>query len=253
MDSQAVAPEVEGMAPTQRFLLDMSGYLRIEAALSAEEVQLATEAVRAADTEGDVDDCWCASREMEQLSCFHPAIWPVVMELTDGKPKLWEGGVLTDDPAQEMGHGAGGTLHCGRDDWGPESATFTATNSGTIRVNDFVVFIYLTDVLEGDESKARLHPGHALMLVWPFSDEEAEFGTRDNDPWDVRALGLYAGSTVIHVGEMDELSHNCTTSKMFKQQLTSAFTQVRCIELPSWPNCSDALTIWKRRSGATAA
>ena len=171
MFMEAVAPEVEGMAPTQRFLLDMSGYLRIEAALSAEEVQLATEAVRAAaaDTEGDVDDCWCASREMEQLSCFHPAIWPVVMELTDGKPKLWEGGVLTDDPAQELGHcdGAGGTLHCGRDDWGPESATFTATNSGTIRVNDFVVFIYLTDVLEGDGGLGVLVGSHSeCSSIW---------------------------------------------------------------------------------------
>lgn len=110
-----------------------------------------------------------------------------------------------------------------------------------------------TDVLEGDESKAALHPGHALMLVWPYSDEEAASSMADSDPWDVRALAQYAGSTVVHVGEMDELAHNCTTSKSFKQLLTSAFAQVKSIALPSWPHCKDELTIWKRRSGATAA
>lgn len=110
-----------------------------------------------------------------------------------------------------------------------------------------------TNVLEGDESKAQLHPGHALMLVWPYSDEEAESGVPDSDPWDVRALLRYTGSTVVHVGEMDELAHNCTTSRSFKRQLTAAFTQVQGIALPSWPHCNDALTIWKRRSGANAA
>ena len=84
-------------------------------------------------------------------------------------------------------------------------------------------------------------------------NNKAASGMPDSDPWDVRALAQYAGSTVVHVGEMDELAHNCTTSKSFKQLLTSAFAQVKSIALPSWPHCKDELTIWKRRSGATAA
>ena len=111
-----------------------------------------------------------------------------------------------------------------------------------------------TEVLAGDESKAGLYPGHALVLVWPYSDEEAEsIVVPDSDPWDVRALRQYQGSTVVHVGELDELAHNRTTSRAFKQLLTSAFTQVMATPLPSWPHCDDTLTIWKRRSGATAA
>ena len=49
-----------------------------------------------------------------------------------------------------------------------------------------------TEVLLGDHSKAATHPGHALLLVWPFSDEEAKSPwARDVEPWDVRALRLY--------------------------------------------------------------
>ena len=115
-----------------------------------------------------------------------------------------------------------------------------------------------TEVLEGDESKAALHRGHTLLLVWPYSDEEAaalggESNYSDKDPWDVRALGCYTGSTVAHVGEMDELAHNITTSASFKRLLTASFEQVRHVPLPSWPHCNDALTVWRRRSGATAA
>jgi hypothetical protein len=105
-----------------------------------------------------------------------------------------------------------------------------------------------TIVLEGDERKASLHPDHTLMMVWPFSEEEAEAGMPDSDQWDVRALRLYAGSTVVHVGELQLDAYNCTTSSAFKHELASTFMQVQCIKLPSWPNCSDELTIWKRRS-----
>ena len=33
----------------------------------------------------EVDSVWHHSHEMERICCFHPALWPVVMELTDGK------------------------------------------------------------------------------------------------------------------------------------------------------------------------
>ena len=76
---------------------------------------------------------------------------------------------------------------------------------------------------------------------------------RDSDPWDVQALRHYQGSTVVHVGEMSETAHTTTTSTLFKKLLTAAFVEVARVELPSWPHGSDALTIWRRATGATAA
>ena len=111
-----------------------------------------------------------------------------------------------------------------------------------------------TDVLPGDHGKAALHPGHALLLVWPYSDYEADTPwARDQDPWDVQALRSFQGSTVVHVGDMNQHAHTVTTSKAFKQLLTASFLEVARVELPSWPHSHDALTIWKRASSAMAA
>ena len=73
---------------------------------------------------------------------FHPKLWPAVMELTNGKPKLKGGQMIVDDPIRGIGHvtGNGGHLHCAREDWGPESASFQVVQ-GQIRANDFIVFI----------------------------------------------------------------------------------------------------------------
>ena len=111
-----------------------------------------------------------------------------------------------------------------------------------------------TEVLPGDHGKAALHPGHALLLVWPYSDSEAETPwARDRDPWDVQALRSFQGSTVAHVGDMNQHAHTVTTSKAFKHLLTASFREVARVDLPSWPHSHDALTIWKRASSAMAA
>jgi hypothetical protein len=64
------------------------------------------------------------------------------MELTNGKPKLKAGQMIVDDPKLGVGNvkGNGGHLHCAREDWGPESASFEVMQ-GEIRANDFIVFI----------------------------------------------------------------------------------------------------------------
>ena len=106
-----------------------------------------------------------------------------------------------------------------------------------------------TEVLPGDHGKAALHPGHALLLVWPYSDSEAEAPwARDKDPWDVQALRSFQGSTVAHVGDMNEHAPTVTTSTAFKQLLTASFREVERIDLPSWAHSHDSLTIWKRAS-----
>jgi len=109
-----------------------------------------------------------------------------------------------------------------------------------------------TEVLPGHHGKVALHPGHALLLVWPYSDSEAAAPwARDQEPWDVQALRSFQGSTVAHVGDLSPHAHTVTTSKAFKQLLTARFREVVRVDLPSWPHSEDALTIWKRASSAT--
>ena len=50
--------------------------------------------------------------------------------------------MIVDDPKLGVGNieGRGGHLHCAREDWGPESASFDVIH-GEIRANDFIVFI----------------------------------------------------------------------------------------------------------------
>lgn len=70
------------------------------------------------------------------------------MELTNGKPKLKGGQMIVDDPKLGIGNvqGSGGHLHCAREDWGPESASFEVVQ-GQIRANDFIVFICALSIM----------------------------------------------------------------------------------------------------------
>ena len=77
---------------------------------------------------------------------FLPAVWPIVLELTNGKPMLASGTMLVDSPD---GHTEAVQLHCARDDYGFESARYEVRR-GRIYCDDFVVFPYLDDVLPGD-------------------------------------------------------------------------------------------------------
>ena len=59
-------------------------------------------------------------RALEKL-VFLPAVWPIVLELTNGKPMLASGTLMVDDPD---GHTEASPLHCARDDYGFESARY---------------------------------------------------------------------------------------------------------------------------------
>lgn len=107
--------------------------------------------------------------------------------------------MIIDDPQRGLGlvHGNGGHLHCAREDWGPESASFEIVQS-QIRASDFIVrpdypcrlhaatccshlsrefsvcvgdqvFIYLTDVNEGDGGLAVLPGSHKSNFPRPHS------------------------------------------------------------------------------------
>ena len=115
--------------------------LHLEGALSEAELAAGVAAVEQGLEEGKRGEIWCLNKQMESL-CFHPALWPIVMELTNGKPKLKGGQMIIDDHERGLGlvSGEGGHLHCAREDWGPESASFDI-HEGEIRANDFIVFI----------------------------------------------------------------------------------------------------------------
>ena len=60
-------------------------------------------------------------KALESLA-FHPACWPAVLELTDGKPQLREGVMIYEDHRIPGNKPTSGRLHCAREDWGHDSA-----------------------------------------------------------------------------------------------------------------------------------
>ena len=90
----------------------------------------------------------CAfDRSLEALA-FHRSFWPVIMELTNGKPKMKHNVLLRDDWSGELGYaaGGGGHLHCAKEDWGVESAEFMARDGphgGTLYATAPLVFVSL--------------------------------------------------------------------------------------------------------------
>mmetsp|Transcript_2756 Transcript_2756/g.7002 ORF Transcript_2756/g.7002 Transcript_2756/m.7002 type:complete len:101 (-) Transcript_2756:160-462(-) len=96
-----------------------------------------------------------------------------------------------------------------------------------------------------------------------------ENATGPDDPWDAAALRNYAGSTVCVVGSLvpaifehggngdadgSEASWpraggpTVDTSVTLAYTLREGFECVQKVALPNWPHCSDALTVWKRRT-----
>jgi hypothetical protein len=152
---ESVAPLVEGMTDQQRFLFDLNGFLFLDGALSPEELASGQAAI--AEWEQmppPKPDVWNFNKSMEAL-CFHRSLWPIVMELTNGKPKLKGGQFINDNPMTGSGKGPGwgGHLHCARTDFGPESATWY-TEGAQLRSNDMIIFIYFTEVREEDGALA---------------------------------------------------------------------------------------------------
>ena len=153
-------------------LCPCAGWLHVPAALSADELRAAKDAstelfsmgpgdprlpagfAGRSETQGRIGNAIAFDRSLESLA-FHPAIWPIVMELTNGKPKLKHATLLRDDNSGDLGYkaGGGGHLHCAKEDWGRESASFetlVGPSGTTLYTSAFLVFVYLDDVLPGD-------------------------------------------------------------------------------------------------------
>ena len=156
------------MTDEQRYLFDLRGYLHLKNAMSEEELTAARAAAqRYVNTPPEelsegfgLDGIrhlhgFAFDRTLERLA-LHPAIWPILKELTNNKPRLVSG-TLRVDPAA-AGDSRALRLHCARDDWGWDSVRYEVRD-GHIYCDDLVIFPYLSDV----------HPGDGGLLVVPGS------------------------------------------------------------------------------------
>jgi hypothetical protein len=108
-------------------------------------------------------------------------------------------------------------------------------------------------VLKGDHTCVIGHPDRTLLLVWPMMQE-----------WADQVLDLYAGDTVVYVGEG---SGGCTgTDRMHAilgeerycwhddgpcacPQDPARFEQVEDVEIPQWAGVHDRLSVYRRLKG----
>ena len=198
------------MTPEMRYLLDLNGYLHLRGALSPRELHACRAAadryvalcaaVERAGAGASVPEgfgngakpghpggrgysngyAW--EKPLEQL-LFHRRVWPIVLELTDGRPGLSTGTMIVDDAALGQAHQQGSHLHCAREDVegivnpgrSPSNvAPFEGScycqrdpNSDRIRSDNFVVFPYLDSVAEGEGGLVVLPGSHKSKFNRP--------------------------------------------------------------------------------------
>ena len=153
------------MTPDQRYLFDASGFLHLPGILQGEELQKAQAAVQRyidcppdklppgfTPNNGAYPHGFAFDKALEALA-FHPAIWPIVLELTDHKPRFASGTMRVNTRTQDTF----GALHCAADDWGQTPCYLV--KDGRIFCDYFVIFVYVTDV----------HPGDGGLVVVPGS------------------------------------------------------------------------------------
>ena len=107
------------MTDEQRDLFDLCGFLHLKNVLSPEKLAAASQAASryigsaaedllpdfaVSENRKGFAHGFAFDRALEKL-VFLPAVWPIVLELTNGKPMLASGTLMVDDP---NGHTEGG-------------------------------------------------------------------------------------------------------------------------------------------------
>ncbi|AWT60965.1 MAG: hypothetical protein DF168_02190 [Candidatus Moanabacter tarae] len=193
------------MTSEQRYFFDTSGYLFLEGALKGSELTAAREAAqRYIDTPSNslpsgfevkgrnFSHGFAFDKTLEALA-FHPKTWPIVKELTGLKPRLAQGNLTVNTHEDTKFH----SLHCARDDWGPQTPRYFVEN-GLIYCDYFVVFFYLTDVFPGDGGLVVIPGSHKGAFKRPDSFFVSTKETADPDPHpSVLNLTPKAGDVVI--------------------------------------------------------
>lgn len=125
-------------------------------------------------------------------------------------------------------------------------------------------------VLRGDASAAAAHPARALLLCWPPKEEYAGAGglTPEQACMAVDALQQFQGATVFYIGCDEGTSGGAgdgagggagdggrtdTAGPRFHAALAAEWDLVQSVELPSWPQVDDNLTVWRRRGAPISA
>ena len=165
------------MTPEQRYLFDVTGYIHLPNALSAEELKNAQEAVERVvqtpkegmppgcdkgDERGGCSNGFSFDKSLEALT-MHPASWPTIKELTGGRPRLNRGSLVINRYQEDA---TIGQLHCAREDCGWQTRRYEARD-GRVFCNDFIVFVYFTDVFPGDGGVVVLPGSHKAEFERP--------------------------------------------------------------------------------------
>ena len=165
------------MTREQRYLLDLWGYLHIKNAFAGEELSAATAAaeryVNARPRELSAGfgvegkrhlHGFAFDKSLERLAT-HPSIWPIIKEITNGRPRLTSGTLQIDrpDPNNKPLH-----FHCARDDYGWDAMRWDVRD-GRVFCNHVVAFPYLTDVNPGDGGLLVVPGSHKSNFERPRS------------------------------------------------------------------------------------
>ncbi len=163
------------MTPEQRYWFDLTGYLHIREAMSADELGAAQEAAqRYIDTPpGELPPGFgvdgkrylhgfAFDKALERLA-FHPSIWPIIKEFTNDRPRLISGTLQVNKPGvpDDALH-----LHCARESYGFESSRVEA-HDGRLFCDNIAVFPYLDDVFPGDGGLLALTGSHKAQFPRP--------------------------------------------------------------------------------------
>lgn len=165
------------MTPEQRYMFDLQGFLHLEQVLAGDELEKCQDAAQCyLDTPDDELPLGFERDGIRHLNAFgfdkclealvmHPVTWPIVMELTNDKPRLSGGTLTVNRPGEEV---VAGCLHCARDDWGWEATRYECRD-GRIYCDDFVVFPYFDDVFPGDGGVVMVPGSHKSNFKRPNS------------------------------------------------------------------------------------
>jgi len=167
------------LTPEQRYLFDLTGYLHLEGVLQGEALAQAQEAADryislepegwppgfSADLERrdhtGYQHGFAFDKALEALT-LHPATWPILMELTNYRPRFTSGTLLRN----RHGH-LFHPLHAGsRPGHRPDTRRLWIED-GQIRCTDFIFFFYLTDVFPGDGGLMVLPGSHKSHFPKP--------------------------------------------------------------------------------------
>ena len=193
------------MTPEQRYLFDMTGYLHIEGAVTGENLKDVQEAANqyiychpndrppgfgSRGEELSVEELgnrpliryqhgFAFDRCLEALTT-HPAIWPILKELTANMPRLVSGTLSYEqhNPDRQQVEKNPAGLHCARE--GRYWYTRYQVKDGYIFCNDLVFFFYLTDVNPGDGGLIVIPGSHKSEFERP--DELLKPGPDGIDP-----------------------------------------------------------------------